>query len=64
MRQTNPNRTRNDSAKRREVMNKDSGDQHTLPEHEPEQSPHRPHRLNREDMDKIPEADNTPRDTH
>jgi hypothetical protein len=54
MTQTKPNRTRNDSANRHEVNNKDSGDQHMLPEFEPEQTPHRPHRLNREDMDKIP----------
>lgn len=54
MTQTKPNRTRTDSAKRREVNNKDSGDQHLLPEFEPEEAPHRPHRLDREDMDKIP----------
>lgn len=63
MRQTNPNRTRQDSANRHEVMNKDSGDQHLLPEHEPENSPHRPHRLNREDMDKIPRSDQDKGDT-
>jgi hypothetical protein len=52
--QTKPNRTRNDSSQRREVNNKDSGDQHLLPEQEAENAPHRPHRLNREDMDKLP----------
>lgn len=57
MTQTKPNRTRNDSANRHEINNKDSGDQHMLPEFEQEDAPHRPHRLNREDMDKAPPAD-------
>ncbi|HVL75914.1 MAG TPA: hypothetical protein VM406_07845 [Noviherbaspirillum sp.] len=55
---TKPNRTRNDSANRREINNKDSGDQHLLPEFDTEEAPHRPHRLNREDMDKSPSEDN------
>lgn len=58
MPQTKPNRTRNDSATRHGINNKDSGDQHMLPEFEEEQAPHRPHRLNREDMDKAPPAEN------
>lgn len=31
---------------------KESGDQHILPLDEPNESPHRPHRLSREDMQK------------
>ncbi len=55
MPQTKPNRTRNDSANRSTVNSKDTGDAHILPEFESEEAPHRPHRLSREDMDKIPD---------
>jgi len=64
MTQTKPNRTRTDSAQRRQINNKDSGDQHMLPEFEQEEAPHRPHRLNREDMDKAPAEDQTGRTRH
>jgi hypothetical protein len=46
-----PNRNRNESAERRQP-HKQSGDQHILPEDETELSPHRPHRMSREDMQK------------
>lgn len=52
MTQTTPNRNRLQSAERH-LMQKKSGDQHFLPEDEPLEDPHRPHRLSREDMQKI-----------
>lgn len=52
MRQTNPNRSRNEVVKDYQRQ-KQSGDQHILPEDEPAQDPHRPHRLSREDMQKL-----------
>ena len=47
-----PNRTREQSANSREVGNKDTGEQHLYPMDDPAKDPHRPHRLNRRDMDK------------
>ncbi|HEX7635065.1 MAG TPA: hypothetical protein VF427_07295 [Noviherbaspirillum sp.] len=52
MTQTTPNRNRNQSVERHQNQKK-SGDQHLLPEDEPRQDPHRPHRLSREDMQKM-----------
>lgn len=60
MTQTTPNRNRVQTADRH-LMQKKSGDQHLLPEDEPMEDPHRPHRLSREDMQKMrpaePESD-------
>ncbi|SNS33895.1 hypothetical protein SAMN06265795_102281 [Noviherbaspirillum humi] len=47
-----PNRTRQQSADRNEMQEKQSGDQHILPIDESEADPHRPHRTNRQDMQK------------
>jgi len=57
MPQLNPNRTKNQSGERYEGQHKKSGDQHLLPENDSEQQPHRPHRLNREDMQKVTDND-------
>jgi hypothetical protein len=61
MKLNNPNRSRQQAADRNEMQQKQSGDQHLLPLDEPEEDPHRPHRLNREDMQKLrpakPEGD-------
>jgi len=53
MKMTNPNRDRNQAADRFGTQHKQSGDQHILPEDEPALDPHRPHRVNREDMQKL-----------
>lgn len=53
MKLNNPNRSRQQAADRNETQQKQSGDQHLLPMDEPEQDPHRPHRVNREDMQKL-----------
>jgi hypothetical protein len=47
-----PNRMRAQSADYHESQQKASGDQHILPLDEPDETPHRPHRLNRQDMHK------------
>ncbi|MGE5622055.1 MAG: hypothetical protein ACM3WS_02725 [Bacillota bacterium] len=52
MPQTTPNRIRVQSAERH-LRQKKSGDQHLLPEDEPLEDPYRPHRLSREDMQKL-----------
>lgn len=62
MTMTTPNRDRNQSSDRHQMQQKQSGDQHILPEDEPGTDPHRPHRLNREDMQKLRPADNDPDD--
>ena len=54
---TNPNRDRQQSADRFQTQQKQSGDQHVLPLEESADAPHRPHRLNREDMQKLEPAD-------
>jgi hypothetical protein len=52
--QTNhPNRIRNQIADFDNILQKKSGDQHIEPEDESGDAPHRPHRVNREDMQKI-----------
>lgn len=56
MRQTNPNRNRNQSVHNQQ-KEKQSGDQHLLPEDEPGLDPHRPHRISREDMQKLRPAE-------
>ncbi len=61
MPQTNPNRSRNQSVHNQQ-KEKQSGDQHLLPEGDPRQDPHRPHRVSREDMQKLPPADPDPDD--
>jgi hypothetical protein len=54
MRVTKPNRTLKQSADpHEETQQKQSGDQHVLPIDEPHTSPHRPHRINRQDMQKM-----------
>jgi hypothetical protein len=57
-----PNRDRNQAAGRFGTQQKQSGDQHLLPEDEPLQDPHRPHRVSREDMQKLRPADPDPDD--
>lgn len=57
MRQTHPNRIRNQSVDTHLIRQKQSGDQHILPESDAEEAPHRPHRLSREDMQKIERGD-------
>lgn len=48
-----PNRTHVQSSDPSQMQRrKESGDQHILPLDEPDESPHRPHRLSREDMQK------------
>ncbi len=56
MPQTNPNRNRNQTGERYQGQHKKSGDQHVLPAEEVTEAPHRPHRVNREDMQKIEPA--------
>ncbi len=62
MTMTTPNRNRNQSADRHQMQQKESGDQHILPEDEPSTDPHRPHRISREDMQKLRPTDNDPDD--
>jgi hypothetical protein len=51
MKFTKPNHDRTQTANQNELANrKQSGDQHILPVDQPLEDPHRPHRLNREDM--------------
>lgn len=59
MTQTTPNRIRVQSAEHH-MNQKKSGDQHLLPEDEPMEDPHRPHRLNREDMQKLRSSEQEP----
>lgn len=47
-----PNRTRQQCVNNREIGNKDNGERHLFPMDEPENDPHRPHRLNRSAMQK------------
>ncbi|HJV76341.1 MAG TPA: hypothetical protein VJ654_19120 [Noviherbaspirillum sp.] len=61
MPQTNPNRTKNQTV-HNQNREKQSGDQHLLPEDEPLEDPHRPHRISREDMQKLRPADPDPDD--
>jgi len=56
---TNPNRNRNQSTHNLHKQ-KQSGDQHILPEDETELDPHRPHRISREDMQKIMPSETEP----
>ncbi|MDB5728424.1 MAG: hypothetical protein JWR25_1816 [Noviherbaspirillum sp.] len=52
--QTNhPNRIRTQIADFDNILQKKSGDQHIEPEDDGLDAPHRPHRVNREDMQKI-----------
>lgn len=62
MNMSNPNRDRTQAADRFETQQKQSGDQHILPQDEPGVDPHRPHRINREDMQKLRPADQDPDD--
>jgi hypothetical protein len=50
MNTTSPNRNR----KQLEARRKQSGDQHVLPLGDTAEAPHRPHRISREDMQKLP----------
>lgn len=58
---TNPNSTKNQTV-HSQNREKQSGDQHLLPEDEPLQDPHRQHRISREDMQKLRPADPDPDD--
>jgi hypothetical protein len=49
----NPNRVRNQISELDEIMQKKSGDQHIEPQDELGEAPYRPHRVNREDMQKV-----------
>lgn len=60
---TRPNRNRNQSSGRHQMQQKQSGDQHVLPLDEPTEDPHRPHRVSREDMQKLKPADSDPDDS-
>jgi hypothetical protein len=51
-----PNRMRAQSADHHETQQKASGDQHILPLDDSDDAPHRPHRLNRQDMNKTSNA--------
>jgi len=60
---THPNRTRKQSSDGLEMQRqKQSGDQHILPEDDLKEDPHRPHRISREDMQKLRPADPDPDD--
>jgi hypothetical protein len=50
---TSPNRIRNQISELDLIMQKKSGDQHIEPQDEPAEAPYRPHRVNREDMQKV-----------
>lgn len=60
MNATKPNRSRTMSTDRHEMSQKRSGDQHILPADETAESPHRPHRLSREDMQKLRPTEREP----
>lgn len=60
---TSPNRNRNQSSDRHQMQQKQSGDQHVLPLDEPAEDPRRPHRVSREDMQKLKPADPDPDDS-
>jgi hypothetical protein len=49
----NPNRVRNQISELDQIMQKKSGDQHIEPQDETGEAPYRPHRVNREDMQKV-----------
>lgn len=49
----NPNRVRNQISELDQIMQKKSGDQHIEPQDESAEAPYRPHRVNREDMQKV-----------
>jgi hypothetical protein len=59
----NPNRTKYQMANFDRILQKKSGDQHAEPQDEPAESPHRPHRVNREDMQKTLPGGAAPDDT-
>lgn len=56
---TNPNRNKSQTVHNLRRQ-KQSGDQHILPEDEPALDPHRPHRISREDMQKIMPPESEP----
>lgn len=62
MTMTSPNRDRTQSADRHQMQQKQSGNQHILPEDEAGIDPHRPARVSREDMEKLRPADTDPDD--
>jgi hypothetical protein len=53
MKSNNPNRFKRQAGNYDQILQKKSGDQHVAPQDESQEAPHRPHRLNREDMQKI-----------
>lgn len=62
MTMTSPNRDQIRSANRHQMQQKQSSDQHILPEDEAGIDPHRPSRISREDMEKLRPADTDPDD--
>jgi hypothetical protein len=54
---THPNRTRGQSTGSEEIRRKQSGDQHEQFQGENQDGQHRPHRLNRDDMQKQDQED-------
>ena len=57
MKASNPNRDKQQSGGSTHSKQKQSGDQHVLPLDETGEAPHRPHRMNREDMQKAGERE-------
>lgn len=53
MQTNNPNRIKTQVSKLDQILHKKSGDQHIEPQDESAEAPHRPHRVSREDMQKI-----------
>ncbi|MDB5771074.1 MAG: hypothetical protein V7606_1802 [Burkholderiales bacterium] len=62
MKGNNPNRVRNQISDLDLIMQKKSGDQHIEPQDESAEAPHRPHRVNREDMQKLMDPKHTDTD--
>ena len=53
MKLNNPNRIKRQVGDYDQILQKKSGDQHIAPQDDSQEAPHRPHRMNREDMQKI-----------
>jgi hypothetical protein len=63
MNTNNPNRVRTQISNYDQILQKKSGDQHIEPQDEPPEAPYRPHRVNREDMQKLIPPDTTDDDS-
>ncbi|MES2538708.1 MAG: hypothetical protein V4632_22850 [Pseudomonadota bacterium] len=58
MKANNPNRIKRQLSSFDQILQKKSGDQHIEPSDEPSEAPYRPHRVSREDTQKVlPPAD-------